>query len=90
MVGIVKEILIAVEVVAVIFAVVGFLTWLEEKIKSCRKNGCKIKCLCKHEYDVHFVDIIHRVAILKCRKCGKKKKIKNLSNKTTDKLWYMK
>lgn len=73
----------------VALVVACFLTVLEGKIKSWRKNGCKIKCLCKHEYDVQFVNIIHRDALLKCRKCGKKKRIKNLSHEAIDKLWQV-
>lgn len=90
MVGVVKEILTIVGTGTVVFVVACFLTEFEEKIKSWRKNDCKIKCLCKHEYDVQFVSTMHRDVILKCRKCGKKKKIKNLSNKVIDKLWNMK
>lgn len=39
---------------------------------------------------MEFVNIVDRNVTLKCRKCGKRKKIKNLSYKTIDKLWYMK
>lgn len=64
-----------------------FVLKLEEKFKSWRKNGRKFKCLCKHEYDFEFVNTFRRDALLKCRKCGKKKRIKNLSRKAIDKLW---
>ena len=86
-----------IEIVETIFTVVGMITVafviiclsieLEEKFKSWRRNGCKIKCLCKHEYDFEFVNQLRRDALLKCRKCGKKKRIKNLSHETIDKLW---
>lgn len=90
MVGVVKEILMIVGTGTVVFVVACFLTEFEEKIKSWRKNDCKIKCLCKHEYDIQFVNTMYRDVILKCRKCGKKKKIKNLSRKVIDKFLQMK
>lgn len=90
MIGVVKEILMIVGTGTVVFVVACFLTEFEEKINSWRKNGCKIKCLCRHEYDMEFINTVDRNATLKCRKCGKRKKIKNLSYKTIDKLWYMK
>lgn len=89
MIEVIKEILMVVGSATVALVVACFLTGLEEKIKSWRKNGCKIKCLCKHEYDVQFVNIIHRDVLLKCRKCGKKKRIKNLSHEAIDKLWQV-
>lgn len=87
MIEVVKEILMVVGSATVTLVVACFLTGLEEKIKSWRKNGCKFKCLCKHEYDVEFTSQLHRDALLKCRKCGKKKRIKNLSREAVDKLW---
>lgn len=56
------------------------------RVSDWRKNGCKFKCLCKHEYDFEFVNTFRRDALLKCRKCGKKKRIKNLSHEAIDKL----
>lgn len=90
MIGVVKEILMIVGTGTVVFVVACFLTEFEEKVKSWRKNGCKIKCLCKHEYDFESVNTFRRDVLLKCRKCGKKKKIKNLSRKAIDKLLQMK
>lgn len=90
MIRVVKEILTIAGTGTVVFVVACFLTEFEEKIKSWRKNDCKIKCLCKHEYDVQFVNTMYRDVILKCRKCGKKKKIKNLSRKVIDKFLQMK
>ena len=90
MIGVVKEILTIVGTGTVVFVVACFLTEFEEKIKSWRKNGCKIKCLCKHEYDINLINIVDRNVILECRKCGKKKKIKNLSRKVIDKILQMK
>lgn len=90
MINFVKEFLTLVGTGTVVFVVAYFLTEFEEKIKSWRKNDCKIKCLCRHEYDINFINIVDRNLILKCRKCGKGKKIKNLSRKAIDKLLQMK
>ena len=87
MIEIVETMLILVGMTTVAFVIVGFSIELEEKFKSWRKNGCKIKCLCKHEYDFEFANKFCRDALLKCRKCGKKKRIKNLSHEAIDKLW---
>lgn len=83
--------------VLIIFASVGAKTLFTESIDefkhvktrftNWRKNGCKIKCLCKHEYDVEFANSLFGEIPLKRRKCGKKKIIKNLSGKLVDKLW---
>lgn len=62
------------------------LIYCAESFSDWRKNGCKFKCLCKHEYDFEFVNTFRRDALLKCRKCGKKKRIKNLSHEAIDKL----
>lgn len=87
MIEIVETMLIVVGMTTVAFVIVGFSIELEEKFKSWRKNGCKIKCLCKHEYDFEFANKFRRDALLKCRKCRKKKRIKNLSHEAIDKLW---
>ena len=87
MIEIVETILMVVGMATVGFVIVGFSIELEEKFKSWRRNGCKIKCLCKHEYDFEFVNKLRRDALLVCRKCGKKKRIKNLSHEAVDKLW---
>lgn len=50
-----------------------FVLKLEEKFKSWRKNGCKFKCLCKHEYDVEFANSLFGEIPSKRRKYGKKK-----------------
>lgn len=87
MTEIIETILMVVGMITVAFVIVSFLVELEEKFKSWRRNGCKFKCLCKHEYDVEFPDSLSGEVSLKCRKCGKKKRIKNLSRETIDKLW---
>ena len=60
---------------------VGFMIYVVtceiiNKFKRWRKNGCKIKCLCKpHTYELYW--FIHNSGELelKCKKCGKIKKI---------------
>ena len=87
MIEVVKEILIVVGATTIACVIISFAIEHEEKFKSWRRNGCKFKCLCKHEYDFEFANKFRRDALLKCRKCGKKKRIKNLSRETIDKLW---
>lgn len=86
MIEIVKNILIVVGMVTIACVIICFAIEFKEKFKSWRKNGCKFKCLCKHEYDFESVNTFRRDALLKCRKCGKKKRIKNLSHEAIDKL----
>lgn len=46
-----------------------------KKIKRWRRDGCKIKCLCKpHIYKAYWIDDSGK-AFMKCKKCGKNKKI---------------
>lgn len=87
MIEIVKTFLIVVGMVTIACVIICFAIEFEEKFKSWRKNGCKFKCLCKHEYDFESVNTFRRDALLKCRKCGKKKRIKNFSHEAVDKLW---
>lgn len=60
--------------VALIMA--NFLQYAAEKIKRWRKNGCKIKMLCKpHIYDFYCLWPDDGELTLKCKKCGKFKKL---------------
>lgn len=61
-----------------------FVLKLEEKFNSWRKNGCKIKCLCKHEYNIETVSYCQNSILLRCEKCGKLKTIKGVTPKTID------
>ena len=88
MIEIVKNILIVVGMVTIACVIICFAIEFKEKFKSWRKNGCKIKFLRKHEYDVEFASSLFGEISLKCRKCGKKKIIKNLSSELVDKLWW--
>ena len=49
---------------------------LLEKFKYWRKNGCKIKCLCKpHKYKLVWYYLDTEEAVLECEKCGKRKQV---------------
>lgn len=49
---------------------------LINKFNRWRKNGCKIKCLCKpHIYELYWFFHDSGELALKCKKCGKIKKI---------------
>ncbi len=87
MIEVVKSILAAIGFIVVAYMFSLSLAYCAESVSDWRKNGCKFKCLCKHEYDVEFPDSLRGEVSLKCRKCGKKKRIKNLSRETIDKLW---
>lgn len=86
MIEVIKTIIMAAGIVQIFFTLAYFAIKCEEKFKSWRRNGCKFKYLCKHEYDVEFINPLRRETLLKCRKCGKKKRIKNLSHETVDRL----
>lgn len=44
------------------------------KFNRWRKNGCKIKCLCKpHVYEIEWHWSKDGETLLVCKKCGKKK-----------------
>ena len=54
----------------------NFLYYAAEKIKKWRKTGCKIKMLCKpHVYGFYSLWPNDGELILKCKKCGKVKKL---------------
>ena len=54
----------------------GLLSWL----KKVLMKQTKIKCICRHEYEVEFITNYNsskrREYDLKCRKCGKTKRIR--------------
>lgn len=60
---------------------VGFMIYVVacviiNKFNRWRKNGCKIKCLCKpHTYEFYWFFHNSEELTLKCKKCGKIKKI---------------
>ena len=58
---------------------VGFMIYIVayntiHKFNRWRKNGCKIKCLCKpHVYEIEWHWGKDGKTLLVCKKCGKKK-----------------
>lgn len=63
---------------ACVFAVFVYMIILVliNKFNRWRKKGCKIKCLCKpHTYKFYWFFHDSGELILKCKKCGKIKKI---------------
>lgn len=76
----------AVGVITIFYGGVLLFTRLCIFFKKVYKNQRKIKCLCKHEYSRDFW-ITHKNyedITLKCRKCGKKKKITIWKQKDID------
>lgn len=74
--------------ILLLFAIIGFaftaliieeiMSNLLKKFNRWRRNGCKIKCLCKpHIYQIYYYwpKSEEGELILKCSKCGKCKKI---------------
>lgn len=55
-----------------------FILYLLLRISAILKEQRKIKCLCKHEYiiDYKWYNDIFEDLSLRCRKCGKKRKIR--------------
>ena len=52
------------------------LLFLWDKFHDWRKNGCKIKYLCKpHKYKLVWYQLDTEKAILECEKCEKRKKV---------------
>lgn len=86
MIEAIKAILIAIGFLVVMYMFSLLLIDCVTSISDWRRNGCKFKCLCKHEYNIELISPFHREdTLLECRKCGKKKKI-NLSRETIDRL----
>ena len=74
------------ELVKTIFMIIGACVFvvfvymiiliLINKFNRWRRNGCKIKCLCKpHIYEFYWFLFNSGELALKCKKCGKIKKI---------------
>ncbi len=83
MIEVIKEILMVVGmcVVAVIIyglfcAIINKFCAIINKFNRWRKNGCKIKCLCKpHKYKLVWYWRNTEEAVLECKKCGKRKQV---------------
>lgn len=76
MIEMIREILIALGTCVVGLAVYTLLHTIIRKFNRWRKNGCKIKCLCKpHKYKLVWYWRNTEDAILECKKCGKRKQV---------------
>lgn len=74
MIEAIKEILMALGTCVVGIAIYGIFCGIISKFNRWRKNGCKIKCLCKpHVYEIEWHWENDRETLLVCKKCGKKK-----------------
>lgn len=70
----IKEILMMLGTCVVGVAIYVLLHTIINKFRKWRKNGCKIKCLCKpHVYEIEWHWVKDGETSLVCKKCGKKK-----------------
>lgn len=76
MIEVIKEILMAVGMCVVVAIIYVLLCATINKFNRWRKNGCKIKCLCKpHKYELVWYWRNTEEAVLVCKKCGKRKQV---------------
>ncbi len=76
MIEVIKVILMIVGICVVVYAVCELFYTIISKFNRWRKNGCKIKCLCKpHKYKLVWYWRNTEEAILECKKCGKRKQV---------------
>ena len=76
MVEVINEILRMVGICVVGIAVYILFAAIINKFNRWRKNGCKIKCLCKpHRYKLVWYWRDTEEAVLECKKCGKRKQV---------------
>nr|DAH49383.1 MAG TPA: hypothetical protein [Bacteriophage sp.]DAP20487.1 MAG TPA: hypothetical protein [Caudoviricetes sp.] len=76
MIEAIKEIFMAVGMCVVGLAVYILLHAIIRKFNRWRKNGCKIKCLCKpHVYKIEWHWIKDGETLLVCKKCDKRKQV---------------
>lgn len=78
MIEAIKEILMMLGICVVGLAIYILFNVTINKFNRWRKKGCKIKCLCKpHAYQIwgYWPRSGEGELILKCSKCGKRKKI---------------
>lgn len=74
MIEAIKEFLMALGMCVVAVTIYGLLCAIINKFNRWRKNGCKIKCLCKpHVYEIQWHWEKDGETLLVCKKCGKKK-----------------
>lgn len=76
MIEAIKEIFMMLGMYVVAVIIYGLFCTIINKFNRWRKNGCKIKCLCKpHIYKCYWFFHSSGELTLKCKKCGKIKKI---------------
>lgn len=76
MIEAIKEIFMILGMCVVAVIIYGLLCTIISKFNRWRKNGCKIKCLCKpHKYELVWYWRDTEEAILECKKCGKRKQV---------------
>lgn len=76
MIEVIKQIIMAVGTCVVAVAIHGLFFATINKFNKWRKNGCKIKCLCKpHKYKLVWYQLDTEKAILECKKCKKEKQV---------------
>lgn len=74
MIEVLKEIFMMIGVCVVSLAIYILFNAIISKFNRWRKNGCKIKCLCKpHVYEIQWYWRNTGETVLVCKKCGKKK-----------------
>lgn len=76
MIEAIKEIFMMLGMCVVVVIIYGLLCTIISKFNRWRKNGCKIKCLCKpHKYKLVWYWRNTEEAVLECKKCGKRKQV---------------
>ena len=76
MIEMIKEILMMLGACVVSLAVYILFYVTINKFNRWRKNGCKIKRLCKpHKYKLVWYWRSTEEAVLECKKCGKRKQV---------------
>lgn len=72
----IMEIFAGIGVIVVMCVVAELMEHLRDTFRNWRENGCKIKLLCKpHIYDFYSLWPGDGELTLKCKKCGKFKKL---------------
>ena len=76
MIEMIKEIFMMIGVFVVGLAICILFNEIINKFNRWRKNGCKIKCLCKpHKYKLVWYWRNTEETVLECKKCGKRKQV---------------
>lgn len=74
MIEVIKKIFMILGMCVVAVIIYGLFCTIINKFNRWRKNGCKIKCLCKpHVYKIEWHWVKDGETLLVCKKCGKKK-----------------